>query len=107
MYDCEWTLETDCRGRSLYLPSPPNWQLGMRLKYNVQIPRFSNLLMVVHLCFTVAVCVLIFLLMHGILNLCENRSFRTQALIKLAWHKTYSTLKMCERSHVDTTPHSS
>ena len=32
MYPYEWTLETDCRGRSFYLPSPPNWQLGIRLK---------------------------------------------------------------------------
>ena len=32
MYPYEWTLETDCRGSSRYLPSPPIWQLGMRLR---------------------------------------------------------------------------
>ena len=32
MYPYEWTLETDSRGSSRYLPSPPHWQLGMRLR---------------------------------------------------------------------------
>ena len=32
MYPYEWTLETDCRGSSRYLPSPPIWQLGMLLR---------------------------------------------------------------------------
>ena len=55
MYPYEWTLETDYWGSSRYLPSPPHWQLGMRLRIQrPNTPIFFDSLMLVQRYFAAA-----------------------------------------------------